>query len=65
MGAIFGIIFTLGLVAFAARSLITAIEDRRPVKACALILIIIVLLTICTSGGYLTIGSGVDVDHGP
>jgi len=65
MGAVVGIIFTLGLVALAVRSLVIAIEERRPVKAIALVLIIILLLVICTSGGYLNIDSGIDVDYGP
>jgi len=65
MGAVIGILLTLGLVALAVRSLITAIEDRRPFKAGALILAIIVLLIICTSGGYLNVNSGVDVNYGP
>jgi hypothetical protein len=45
--------------------LVTAIEERRPVKAGALVLVIIVLLVICTSGGYLSIGGGIEVDSGP
>lgn len=65
MGALIGIVFTLGLVALAVRSLITAIEERRPVKATALVLIIILLLVVCTSGGYLTVDSGIDVDYRP
>jgi hypothetical protein len=64
MGAV-GIILTLGLVALSAKSLVAAIKQRRPVKATFLILIIIVLLVILTSGGYLNVGSGIDVDYQP
>lgn len=65
MGTVLGILFTLALVALAVRSLVTAIEERRPVKASALVLIIILLLVICTSGRYLAIGGGIDVNYGP
>ncbi|MEJ3744991.1 hypothetical protein WEI85_17050 [Actinomycetes bacterium KLBMP 9797] len=65
MGAAVGIIFTLGLVALAVRSLVTAIEERRPVKATVLVLIIILLLVVCASGGYVNIDKGIEVDYGP
>jgi hypothetical protein len=65
MGTVLGIIVTLGLVALAVRSLVTAIEDRRPVKASLLVLVIVVLLIVCTNGGYLSVSGGVEVDHGP
>jgi choline-glycine betaine transporter len=63
MGAIAGVIFTLGLVALAIKSLVTAVQERRRVKATFLVLILILLLVVCTSGAYLNVDKGIGVDY--